>query len=222
MLVSLESISKTYGQNGRQVNALDNVDFTLDTGEFVAIQGPSGCGKSTLLMTLGGLLRPNHGNVLIDGTSVYSISANERAALRARTIGYVFQQFHLVPYLSIFDNVMAARIGKGAAEKKQYADRAEALIDQFGLSDRKSHRPGQLSTGERQRTALARALLNSPKLLVADEPTGNLDQKNAESVLQHMSEFAKNGGAVLLVTHDDRAAESAQQVRHMKDGNFVE
>lgn len=222
MLVTIESLSKTYGQNGRQVNALQHVDFTLDAGEFVAIQGPSGCGKSTLLMTLGGLLRPTSGSVVVDGDDVYGLSPNARAALRAEKIGYVFQQFHLVPYLTIFDNVMAARIGKGAAEKKAYANRAEELIEQFGLSERRSHRPGQLSTGERQRTALARALLNSPKLLVADEPTGNLDQKNAESVLQHMSHFADNGGAVLLVTHDDRAAESAQKVRHMQEGNFVD
>jgi putative ABC transport system ATP-binding protein len=220
MLVSLDNLSKTYQLNGHRVAAMAEVSLSIDAGEFVALRGKSGCGKSTLLLAAGGLLRPDAGRAQVDGTSLYELSAERRAAFRATNIGFVFQQFHLVPYLNVIDNILAAQLGtsRGAAEAR---GRAESLIEQFGLKERVKHRPAQLSTGERQRTALARALLNEPKLLLADEPTGNLDAENAEIVLNHLSEFARDGGVVLLVTHDDRAASFSSKVYQMSEGRMI-
>jgi len=184
----------------------------------VVLQGPSGCGKTTALLMAGGLLSPDSGLVSVTEQNPYALTANERAAFRARTIGFVFQQFHLVPYLSVLDNVLAPCIAADVQDDS--CGRADSLIERFGLAHRKSHLPGELSSGERQRTALARALLNKPPLLLADEPTGNLDQENAEAVLGHMKEFAESGGAVLLVTHDERAIPFAHRVVRLRDGQI--
>ncbi|MDG2382449.1 MAG: ABC transporter ATP-binding protein [Pirellulaceae bacterium] len=219
MIAQLDRVSKTYTDHS--VAALQDVSLQLDAGQFVAICGPSGCGKSTLLLTLGGLLRPDQGEVRINDTEIYEMSSNERAAFRANQIGFVFQQFHLVPYLSVLENVLAAQIGlptKNPTARKQ----AEDLLTQFGLTDRLLHRPGQLSTGERQRTAMARALLNQPNLILADEPTGNLDEVNAELVLDELAQFAAQGGAVLLVTHDANAAARATSQIHLSAGQVCE
>ena len=220
MFVSLDNLSKTYQLNGHRVEAMAEVSLSIDAGEFVALRGKSGCGKSTLLPAAGGLLRPDAGRAEVDGTSLYELSAERRAAFRASNIGFVFQQFHLVPYLSVMDNILAAQLGVsgGAADAR---GRAESLVEQFGLADRVRHRPAELSTGERQRTAFARALLNKPKVLLADEPTGNLDAENAQTVLKHLREFARGGGAVLLVTHDDRAADFSDKVYQMSEGRMV-
>jgi len=196
---------------------LDDVSLRVEQGQFVAVQGPSGCGKSTLLLIAGGLLSPNSGRVKIDGCDPYELSANERAQFRATKIGFVFQQFHLVPYLSVLDNVLAASI---ATQRPDALPRARELLKHFGLEHRSDHVPAELSTGERQRTALARALLNRPKLLLADEPTGNLDHENAEIVFRHLVEFARDG-AVLLVTHDTKALEYAQRVERIREGRIV-
>ncbi len=190
----------------------------LDAGEFVAVQGPSGCGKSTLLLTAGGLLKPSSGTVTIDGQDPYSMTADERASFRARTIGFVFQQFHLVPYLSVYENIIAPGM---AVETKANPERAQQLIERFGLTDRQNHVPAKLSSGERQRVAMARSLLNEPKLILADEPTGNLDHENAEILLQFLTDFASEGGGVLLVTHDDRAVSHAQKAIHLLDGKLT-
>ncbi len=196
---------------------MDDVSLRVEQGQFVAVQGPSGCGKSTLLLIAGGLLSPNSGRVKIDGCDPYELSANERAQFRATKIGFVFQQFHLVPYLSVLDNVLAASI---ATQRPDALPRARELLKHFGLEHRSDHVPAELSTGERQRTALARALLNRPKLLLADEPTGNLDHENAEIVFRHLVEFARDG-AVLLVTHDTKALEYAQRVERIREGRIV-
>ena len=196
---------------------MDDVSLRVEQGQFVAVQGPSGCGKSTLLLIAGGLLSPNSGRVKIDGCDPYELSANERAQFRATKIGFVFQQFHLVPYLSVLDNVLAASI---ATQRPDARSRARELLKHFGLEHRSDHVPAELSTGERQRTALARALLNRPKLLLADEPTGNLDRENAEIVFSHLVEFARDG-AVLLVTHDTKALEYAQRVERIREGRIV-
>ena len=220
MLLSLDNVSKTYQLNGHRVEAMHEVSLSIDAGEFVALRGKSGCGKSTLLLAAGGLLRPDVGRAEVDGTSLYDLSAERRAAFRAANIGFVFQQFHLVPYLNVIDNILAARLGTSGASA-DVRSRADFLIEQFGLIERSRHRPAQLSTGERQRTALARALLNEPKVLLADEPTGNLDSENAEVVLNYLAEFAQGGGAVLLVTHDDRAADVSGKVYQMAEGRMV-
>lgn len=217
MVAEVHGVSKTYRDHS--VAALRDVSLQLDSGQFVAVCGPSGCGKSTLLLTLGGLLRPDTGRVVVNETDIYGLSPNERAAFRAKWIGFVFQQFHLVPYLNVLENVLAAELGMRGSHPTP--DRAATLLEQFGLADRLQHRPGQLSTGERQRVAMARALLNEPCLLLADEPTGNLDEENANRVLDELSKFADRGGAVMLVTHDPRAASRAQQQINLLEGQIA-
>lgn len=207
--MKLQHIGKDYdGPNG-PVQALSGVSLEVERGAFVVVEGPSGCGKSTLLLAAGGLLAPDSGTVQVDGKDLYALSPNQRAAFRARAIGFVFQQFHLVPYLSVLENVMAPGV---ALPRPDSEARARALIARFGLGERTHHVPAELSTGERQRTALARALLNRPRLLLADEPTGNLDPENSEIVLGYMDEFARSGGAVLVVTHDSDARQYARRV----------
>jgi ABC-type lipoprotein export system ATPase subunit len=220
MLLELRTVSKTFTHRGKAIHAMRDVSLELSQGQFIAVQGKSGCGKSTLLLTAGGMLTPDSGEVVLEGRDLYALPSNQRAAVRSSAVGFVFQQFHLIPYLTVRDNVLAARIGSNAREFHANS-RADELLERLGLSDRTSHRPGQLSTGERQRTALARALFNRPKLLLADEPTGNLDAENAGIVLRHLQEFAAEDGAVLLVTHDIRAAQTAQQVWTMDDGILV-
>jgi len=173
------------------------------------VQGPSGCGKSTLLLTAGGMLQPDSGKVLIDGEDLYAQTAEQRALFRAANFGFVFQQFHLVPYLTVRENILSPALAKSLPSA---TERVRELLEMLGLTHRADHVPAKLSTGERQRTALARALLHRPRFLFADEPTGNLDNDNGQIVLNHLSAFVKNGGAVLLVTHDNRAAASAQRV----------
>lgn len=219
-LAALSNISKSYRSEGRILDVLRDVDLELAAGTFATIQGPSGCGKSTLLLVLGGLLRPDSGGVNVDGNAIYDLSPDRRAKFRANQIGFIFQQFHLVPYLNVEKNVLAAAIGAdgSTAGAKQ---RASELLERFGLQERRKHLPGQLSTGERQRTALSRALLNNPKVLLADEPTGNLDPENTAIVLDEMRKFAAAGGCVLLVTHDDRVAETASTRYTMEAGKLV-
>jgi putative ABC transport system ATP-binding protein len=185
----------------------------------VAVQGPSGCGKTTLLLAAGGLLQPSNGRVLIDGQDPYAFSPEQRARFRGQKIGFVFQQFHLIPFLSVLDNILAPTLAFPTPDAPEHA---RELIAHFGLQDRVHHVSASLSTGERQRTALARALLNRPKLLLADEPTGNLDGDNGVIVLNCLAEFAKNGGAVLLVTHDSAAVQAAHRVVCLCEGKLTE
>jgi ABC-type lipoprotein export system ATPase subunit len=218
MLLSIRGASKSYLRPPAEVRALDGVSLDVDAGEFVAVEGPSGCGKTTLLLVAGGLLRPDAGDVRVAGQDPYALPADRRAAFRARTIGFVFQEFHLVPYLSVLHNVLAPALA-GTADGAR--DRALDLIERFGLSARRHHVPAELSSGERQRTALARALLNRPQLLLADEPTGNLDRQNALAVLRALREFAAGGGAVLLVTHDEQAAAAADRRVRLQAGRVA-
>ena len=220
-MLQLNRVEKTYTNKKQQIFALRQVTLQVDKGSFVAICGPSGCGKSTLLFAAGGLLRPDSGIVKIEETNLYMISADQRAQYRAIKIGFVFQQFHLVPYLNALDNILAASLaleGINQQMKVNLRNRALELIEHFGLIDRLLHVPSKLSTGERQRTALARALLNQPRLLLADEPTGNLDDENTEMVCQHLATHADNGGIVLLATHDQRVASYARNIVQMSDG----
>ena len=217
-VAELKNVVKRYDGPEGPVVAVDGASLTIDRGQFIAIKGPSGCGKTTLLLAAGGLLRPDGGEVLLDGRALYPMSANGRAALRATTLGFVFQQFHLIPYLSVVDNVRASTL---AARSAGHGDRAMNMLKRFGLADRAQHVPSQLSTGERQRVALARAMLNDPKLVLADEPTGNLDDANGEMVLDCLARFADAGGAVLLVTHDSRAAHFAHRTLLMNRGRIA-
>ncbi|HUS92893.1 MAG TPA: ABC transporter ATP-binding protein [Phycisphaerae bacterium] len=218
-MLEAHEITKVYDGSAGPVRALDGVSLSVGKGEFVGVQGPSGCGKSTLLLACGGLLGCDDGQVLIDGQDPYALSPNERAGFRAGTVGFVFQQFHLVPYLTVLDNILSPTLARPLPDARR---RAEELIAYLGLGGRMHHVPGELSTGERQRTALARALLHRPGLLLADEPTGNLDADSAHAVLRHLAEFAANGGAVLLVTHDDRAAGYARRTLRMVNGRLAD
>ena len=219
MLLELSQIHKTYTKSNQTVAAVQDVTLGLDAGDFVAVQGPSGCGKTTMLLIAGGLLAPDSGVVTLDGQQPYAMSREDRASFRGREVGFVFQQFHLIPYLNVLDNVLAPTL---AAPNANASGRAMELLLRLGMEKRLDHLPAELSSGERQRTALARALLNRPRLLLADEPTGNLDRENAAQVLGYLTEFAQDGGAVLLVTHDPLAAEAAGGVLHMHDGQLVD
>jgi putative ABC transport system ATP-binding protein len=217
-MLEFKNVSKLFNGNQGKVTALKGVSFSVRPGELLAVRGPSGCGKTTLLLTAGGLLRPSDGQISLDGQDPYALSPEMRSRLRARTIGFVFQQFHLIPYLTVRQNIMTASL---AAPFKQAQERARQLISRFGLQDRADHVPARLSTGERQRTALARALLNEPKVILADEPTGNLDEDNAQTVFGYLSRYVSDGGCVLLVTHDARAAAHATRSLQMSRGQIV-
>lgn len=214
-MLELKNVTRVYSGATTSVRALDDVTLRVAKGEFVAVRGPSGCGKTTLLLAAGSLLTPSSGMVRLADQDVYAMSPNHRARFRAMHVGFVFQQFHLIPYLTVRDNIRAACLASGDATATA---RADEWIQRFGLAERAAHRPAQLSTGERQRTALARALLNRPNLILADEPTGNLDNDNAGIVLDRLVEFADQGGAVLLVTHEEAAASRAQRIIELEGG----
>ena len=216
-MLKIDNVTKIYHGADGEVYAIDGVSLDVAAGEFLAVCGTSGCGKTTLLLAAGALLVPDSGRVEIDGRDPYAMSPNDRAALRAGAVGFIFQQFHLVPYLNVLDNVLVASLAAAGGDPRP---RAEQLIERFGMADRARHVPAELSTGERQRAALARALLNEPKLLLADEPTGNLDEQNAKAVLAALGEFAESGGAVLLVTHSRQAADHAQKTVHLASGRL--
>lgn len=216
-VLQIQNLKRSYAGRSGIITPVDEVSLTVNKGEFIAIQGPSGCGKSTLLLTCGGLLTPDSGSVRLAGADMYTMSANDRARHRAAHVGFVFQQFHLIPYLDVLDNVMAPMVALRVADGKE---KARELLSRFGLDRRIHHVPAALSTGERQRAALARALIHNPALLLADEPTGNLDETNGEAVLSHLAAFAAGGGSVLLVTHDHKAATHADRIVQMRDGKI--
>ncbi len=219
MTILVDNLTRQYARPEGTVTALDAVSFAIQPGTFAVAVGPSGCGKTTLLMTLGGLLRPTAGRVEIIGRDPYALNREDRAALRASAIGFVFQQFHLIPYLNALENAMTPVLGlKGTTGA---ADRARELLDRFGLSDRMSHLPADLSVGERQRCALARALMNRPKILLADEPTGNLDPDNGRAVVKAIREFASDGGCALMVSHDPDAEAQADQIIRLDGGRLI-
>jgi putative ABC transport system ATP-binding protein len=216
-MILFENVSKVYSTARGDVRSLDQVDLEIKAGEFVSLQGPSGCGKTTLLLTVGGMLRPSSGEVRIADRELYALSARERTAFRASHIGFVFQMFHLVPYLSVFENVLLAAIRTAGDSSR---DRAHQLLAELGLATRAQHKPAELSTGERQRTALARALLNEPKLILADEPTGNLDPENAAEVFRHLQRFHAAGGTVLVATHGTAGDACANRIIRMQSGSI--
>ena len=218
LILEATNVHKTFaGSNGSRIQAVKGVDLKVEQGDFIALRGPSGCGKSTLLLMAGGLLQPDQGKVEIAGENLYEQASGKRASIRASQVGFVFQQFHLVPYLSALENVLSPTLARAIPDASLKAD---ALLEKFGLSERRDHVPSALSVGEQQRVALARALLLEPKLLLADEPTGNLDPENAEAILTRLATFAEDGGAVIMVTHDDRAAESASRSVLMDKGQL--
>ena len=217
-MIRCDEVTKIFRKNGSEVTSLDRFTAEVADGEFVAVRGPSGSGKTTLLLTLGGMQRPSDGSVQLAGRDLYALSPAERARLRSSEIGFVFQMFHLVPYLDLLGNVLLACPGKPSAEVRQ---RAGELMDELGLADRASHLPGELSAGERQRLAVVRALLNRPKLILADEPTGNLDPGNAAEVIRHLAAFHRGGGTVVLVTHGEAVNAHADRTLSLEQGRLV-
>jgi len=220
-LIRAENLTKIYGSGDAAVTALDHVRLTVEAGEFVAIMGPSGCGKSTLLHMLGGLDRPTEGQVTIDGSALASLSDDALTQIRRRKIGFVFQFFNLMPTLSAEENVSLPLLldGKRAREIRP---RVEAALEAVGLGHRRRHRPDELSGGEMQRVAIARALVIEPKLILADEPTGNLDSATGEQVLDLIGRANRDRGAtIVLVTHDLKAAAHATRLVTMRDGVVV-
>lgn len=217
-MICLENVVKNYRTRSGDVAALNDINLLIEKGEFAVICGPSGSGKTTLLMTIAAMLHPTSGTVSIEQNNLYTMSVQARSKFRAENIGFVFQMFHLVPYLNILENVLLA--GGTVAGNNKNAKALE-LIEKFGLSGRNHHKPAELSAGEKQRTAIARALLNNPKIILADEPTGNLDTDNATSVLGYLSEFHKAGGTVILATHGSKAERFADRIINLHNGRVA-
>jgi len=219
-MLTMENVSKSYRHRGQIVTALDGATAEIPRADFVAVVGPSGSGKSTLLLMLGGMLSPSSGRVLLEGQSLYNLNADGRALLRKKKVGFVFQTFNLVPYLTAMENVQVPLYLAGVEQKEQEG-RAAALLDRMGLADRMHHKPCELSVGPQQRVALARMLANEPAVILADEPTGNLDPETSRQVIGFFEEFNREGRTIVMVTHDPRAAERAKRVLRLIGGAIV-
>jgi putative ABC transport system ATP-binding protein len=221
-LLEAEGLSKIHGAGETAVTALDHASLSVDASEFVAVMGPSGGGKSTLLYLLGGLDRPTSGRVLIDGQSLGDLSDDALTKLRRRQIGFVFQSFNLIPLLDAVENAALPLTLDGAAASAANA-KATAWLERVGLGHRLRNRPGQLSGGQQQRVAIARALVAEPKLVLADEPTGNLDTRSSDEIVGLLRQVANEWGrAVVMVTHDSRIASHADRVVFLQDGAIVD
>jgi ABC-type lipoprotein export system ATPase subunit len=215
-MIRLQNVTKTYSSTGQTVKALENINLDIERGRFIVLRGPSGSGKTTLLMAIAGMLKPGSGEVLFENRDIYELNTHKRADFRAKNIGFVFQSFHLVPYLNVLENVLLA----GTTSNNDSQPRAIELLEQLGMTNRISHKPSALSSGQKQRTAIARAMLNKPKLILADEPTGNLDPDNAAAVLGYLSQYHKQGGTIILVAHDDEAERLGDHIIYMEDGRI--
>jgi putative ABC transport system ATP-binding protein len=221
-IVETENLTRIYGSGEIQVNALDGVSLHVDTGEFVAVMGPSGCGKSTLLHLLGGLDRPSEGTVKIEGKDISSLDDDALTDLRREHIGFIFQFFNLLPTLTALDNT-ALPLVLGGTKPAEAQKKAIEWLEKLEVADRSTHRPDALSGGQRQRVAIARSLVTEPSLILADEPTGNLDSKAAEEFAVLLRETVdKWGRSILLVTHDPRISAFADRVIYLKDGKISE
>ena len=220
-LLELRDISKSYGEGATAVHALEDIDLSVDEGHLVAVMGPSGSGKSTLLTIAGSLEEPTSGEVRISGVSLSTMSRNDKARLRRRTIGYVFQDFNLLPGLTAAENVSLPLELDGIPARKAH-NAGMAALEQLGLADRAGHFPDQLSGGERQRVAIARAGVGERRLLLADEPSGALDSTNSESVMRMILDACKRGVAAVVVTHDAHLASWADRVVFLRDGHAVD
>ncbi len=220
-MIALEGIRKTYKQGGNEIRALDGIDLAIGRGDHIAIMGPSGSGKSTLLNVLGALDKPDSGSYRFENDDVALLDDDGASRLRNRRIGFVFQSFHLLPRLTVLENVLLPL--RYSDEIDAAADaRARHLLDRVGLADRIDHRPGELSGGQMQRAAIARSLVMQPPLLLADEPTGNLDSRSAADVLALLKELNGEGQTLVIVTHDPEVAARAQRSVHLRDGRIAE
>lgn len=219
-MLKVKSVSKIYKKRDQEVKAIDNVSLEIPKGDFVSIIGLSGSGKSSLLLMLGGMLSPSLGKVFIDDESLYDLSPNEIAALRQKKMGFVFQTFNLIPYLSAIQNVQLPLL-LGGLQAKDQVEKAKYLLERVGLDDRMDHKPSELSVGQQQRIALARMLANDPSIILADEPTGNLDPEMSQIVMKFLIELNKEGRTIVMVTHDMKVANQAKRSVMISKGGTV-
>ncbi len=220
-LITMQGVNKVFYTDELETHALSNIHLKIDKGEFVSIAGPSGCGKSTLLSILGLLDSPTAGEYKLNGKPVSTLGLSDRTRIRNREIGFIFQSFNLIGDLSVYENVelpLSYR-GMSSAERKQ---KVQAALERVGMTQRAKHYPAQLSGGQQQRVAVARALVGDPLILLADEPTGNLDSKNGDAVMDLLRELHQNGATICMVTHDPRYASVADRTIHLFDGCIVE
>ncbi len=220
-MIQIQNVSKTYLQGKREIQALSDVSFSIEQGEFISIMGASGSGKSTLLNLIGGLDQPSAGKIFIDGTPLHGIPDDELTLIRRKKVGFVFQFFNLLPILNAEENVGLPLLMDGVPFS-QIRNKAEALLTSVGLGSRTKHRPEQLSGGEMQRVAIARALITQPAVLLADEPTGNLDSHISEEILGLLKKLNQEGQTIVMVTHDARAASYGKRIIRLKDGSIME
>ena len=218
-MLEIKNISKIYGEGPAKVVALNNVSLRVNEGDFMAIMGPSGSGKSTLLNIIGGLEYPSSGEVILDGERVDNLDENDFVDIRRGKIAYVFQEYHLLPSLTALENVMLPLTFCGAEKGEE---KALEILKRVGLGERAEHKPSQLSGGEQQRVAIARALVNSPSLILADEPTGNMDQKTGREILDLFHQLNKDGRSIIMVTHNPEIAKQAKEIIVLQDGQIVD
>ncbi len=219
-IINLQDVSKLYGFGDATTVALEEVNLSIERGEFVAVMGPSGSGKSTLMNIIGLLDRPTHGSYVLNGRSVSRLRSNQRAKVRRDTVGFVFQSFNLLPKLTVLENVALPLAYKGMTQTRRLKQ-AAAVLERVGLSDREYFYPKQLSGGQAQRAAIARALVNNPQIIIADEPTGNLDSAASRLVMELLSDIHAMGGTILMVTHNPELTRFASRVVFMHDGDIV-
>lgn len=220
IVIKTENLSKVYGKKDNKVVALDNVSIEIEKGEFVAIIGASGSGKSTLLHQIGGVDGPTSGKVIIDNEDIYKLKEESLAVFRRRNIGFVFQSFNLIPVLSVEENIkMPALLDHKKVDEKYFKD----LVETLGIEDRLNHLPSELSGGQQQRVAMARALINKPAIILADEPTGNLDSENSKEIMEMLKvSIRKYNQTAIIITHDLTIAENTDRIIKIKDGKVVE
>ncbi len=216
-MIKINGLTKTFEMGSETVTALAGVDLEIKHNEFVAIMGPSGSGKSTMMNMLGCLDKPDQGEYILDGQAVNTLSDEAMAQVRNQKIGFVFQTFHLLPRMTAQQNV-ALPLMYGNVDKESALEKAKEVLEQVSLGNRSTHRPNEMSGGQRQRVAIARALVNKPKILFADEPTGNLDSKTSHDIMGLITDLHKSGQTIVLVTHEEDIAAYAQRVVHMRDG----
>jgi len=219
-MLEIKNVSRTYGNGSSSVGALKNVSLHIDDGDFVAITGPSGSGKSTLLSVIGGLEKLSAGEVIMDGQRIDNLSEKELVEIRRRKVSYVFQQYHLIPSLTALENVLLPLTFGGVDGRGR--ERAAAVLQEVGLEKRVKHKPGQLSGGEQQRVAIARALVNGCSLILADEPTGNVDQRTGVEILRLFQKANEDGHTIIMVTHSPEIARRARRIVTLRDGEIIE
>ncbi len=218
-MLEIRNVSKIYGDGDTRVTALNDVSLEVNQGDFIAIMGPSGSGKSTLLNIIGGLERLSGGEVVLEGSRIDNLDENEMVSIRREKIAYVFQQYHLIPSLTALENVILPLVFQS---KNGASDKAREILKKVGLEKRSGHKPSQLSGGEQQRVAIARALITNPSLVLADEPTGNMDRKTGEEILALFDQLHREGNTIIMVTHNPEIAAHADEIIVLGDGQIVE